>query len=678
MPAFRVFFVLPLLLALPFISWAATPTPTPCYLDNSLCPSCSGELCEDWESFAPSGFPVGWAFMDQSAGSGTASIAQDWVTGSNTLQFTSPAGVWVSAIYTGNFSSGGNSLTDTDFETLVHYGNRGHIFARANGLLSSAFCNNCYGFQVIPGAFQASVYKCAGGAITSYDPHFFPSPPCPFFKMRLKVSTLAGGNVLVEGFVDGSSTPISSFTDSSGVYLSGSIGMMSINASTAYDELRVNNIACAGATPTPSPTRSPLFSPTASPTASPVLSTPTPCYTDLSPCASCSGELCEDWEGFAPSGFPAGWAFMDQSGGAGTASIVQDSVTGSNTLQFTSPAGVWVSAIYTGNFSSGGNSLTDTDFEAVVHYGNRGHLFARANGLVASSYCDKCYSFEVIPGPNLALLYKLSGGSATTYDTQSIPGPVCSFFKMRLKVTTLAGGNVLVEGFVNGGSTPAASFTDSSGVYLSGSIGMMSTNLSTAYDDLKVNNIACHPSPTPTPTPTRTPSSSPSSSPTVSPSSSPTISPSSSPTVSSTESPTASASPSPAASPSGNPTPSLSATRTPTPSPPAFSSTQTPTASGAATPAGGSGALLCIPNPLNPGSGGAFVFSPAIQAALSIYDWSGRRVMELPAASISAAQGRASWDGRDSSGRDLASGLYFVLLHTPDGRSTAKFTILAR
>jgi flagellar hook assembly protein FlgD len=62
---------------------------------------------------------------------------------------------------------------------------------------------------------------------------------------------------------------------------------------------------------------------------------------------------------------------------------------------------------------------------------------------------------------------------------------------------------------------------------------------------------------------------------------------------------------------------------------------------------------------------------------LQVFDAAGRAVRTLAQGRMDAGTHTATWNGRDDSGRELAHGIYFVRLVTPDSRVELK-TILAR
>jgi hypothetical protein len=65
------------------------------------------------------------------------------------------------------------------------------------------------------------------------------------------------------------------------------------------------------------------------------------------------------------------------------------------------------------------------------------------------------------------------------------------------------------------------------------------------------------------------------------------------------------------------------------------------------------------PNPFNPSTAIDFTLPVAMPVALRIYDVSGRVVRTLVEETRAAGHHRAVWDGRESSGREAASGVYY-------------------
>ncbi len=82
----------------------------------------------------------------------------------------------------------------------------------------------------------------------------------------------------------------------------------------------------------------------------------------------------------------------------------------------------------------------------------------------------------------------------------------------------------------------------------------------------------------------------------------------------------------------------------------------------------------------NPFAGNALIrwnLERDAEVNLRVFDASGRVVRSLGSGLRAAGTHTAAWDGRDDSGRELARGVYFVRLVTPDSRLELK-TILAR
>ena len=70
-----------------------------------------------------------------------------------------------------------------------------------------------------------------------------------------------------------------------------------------------------------------------------------------------------------------------------------------------------------------------------------------------------------------------------------------------------------------------------------------------------------------------------------------------------------------------------------------------------------------FPNPLNPGTTFAFNVDRAQHLTLAVYDVRGRRVAELATGMFSPGRHVFRWDGQDSVGHSVASGVYLVRLY---------------
>ena len=87
-------------------------------------------------------------------------------------------------------------------------------------------------------------------------------------------------------------------------------------------------------------------------------------------------------------------------------------------------------------------------------------------------------------------------------------------------------------------------------------------------------------------------------------------------------------------------------------------------------------ALSCFPNPFNPKTAIRFDLPAAGPAELAVYDVRGRRVRTLFQGELIAGTHEATWNGRDDSGRSLASGIYFARVTAQGHSLTRKLTLL--
>ena len=92
---------------------------------------------------------------------------------------------------------------------------------------------------------------------------------------------------------------------------------------------------------------------------------------------------------------------------------------------------------------------------------------------------------------------------------------------------------------------------------------------------------------------------------------------------------------------------------------------------------GGALAASVSPNPLNPEATLHFMTTKAGSVRVRLYDASGRFVRSLDdRSSAPAGYHDIRIDGRDESGKRLATGVYFYRAETPDGAMSGRFTIL--
>jgi lysyl endopeptidase len=90
-----------------------------------------------------------------------------------------------------------------------------------------------------------------------------------------------------------------------------------------------------------------------------------------------------------------------------------------------------------------------------------------------------------------------------------------------------------------------------------------------------------------------------------------------------------------------------------------------------------SGLLANVPNPFNPKTEVRFTLSAEAQVELAVFDVVGRRIATLHQGGLVAGEHSETWNGTDSDGRQVSSGIYFARLVT-DGKlvDTSKLTLL--
>ena len=84
-----------------------------------------------------------------------------------------------------------------------------------------------------------------------------------------------------------------------------------------------------------------------------------------------------------------------------------------------------------------------------------------------------------------------------------------------------------------------------------------------------------------------------------------------------------------------------------------------------------------FPNPFNAETVIGFSLSQPSAVRLRVFDMLGQPVAELAAGNWGAGQFRIIWDGRDSTGQELGSGVYFYRL-TADGQAQTRKLLLLR
>jgi flagellar hook assembly protein FlgD len=82
------------------------------------------------------------------------------------------------------------------------------------------------------------------------------------------------------------------------------------------------------------------------------------------------------------------------------------------------------------------------------------------------------------------------------------------------------------------------------------------------------------------------------------------------------------------------------------------------------------------PNPFNPMTRISFGMSKEAPASLVIYDLTGRAVRTLVSETLKPGEYARTWDGLDSDGHEVSSGIYFYKLETDAFNSTRKMVLL--
>ncbi|MCH8024967.1 MAG: T9SS type A sorting domain-containing protein, partial [Candidatus Marinimicrobia bacterium] len=82
------------------------------------------------------------------------------------------------------------------------------------------------------------------------------------------------------------------------------------------------------------------------------------------------------------------------------------------------------------------------------------------------------------------------------------------------------------------------------------------------------------------------------------------------------------------------------------------------------------------PNPFNPSTTIRFDLPVATEVHLAVYDLLGREVVRLVDGQLEAGYHQQVWNGRDRNGREVPTGIYFVLVVTPEFRKSIKIVLL--
>ena len=82
------------------------------------------------------------------------------------------------------------------------------------------------------------------------------------------------------------------------------------------------------------------------------------------------------------------------------------------------------------------------------------------------------------------------------------------------------------------------------------------------------------------------------------------------------------------------------------------------------------------PNPFNPTTTLRFDLPAATDIHIVVYDLLGREMVRLVDQRLEAGYHQLVWNGRDRRGRELPTGMYIVLMATPEYRKSIKLVLL--
>jgi len=82
------------------------------------------------------------------------------------------------------------------------------------------------------------------------------------------------------------------------------------------------------------------------------------------------------------------------------------------------------------------------------------------------------------------------------------------------------------------------------------------------------------------------------------------------------------------------------------------------------------------PNPFNPTTAIHFELSARAEVSLEVYNVSGQKVKTLASGGWDAGRHSVTWDGTDSSGRGVSSGVYFTLFRSGGKTESKRLTLL--
>jgi len=82
------------------------------------------------------------------------------------------------------------------------------------------------------------------------------------------------------------------------------------------------------------------------------------------------------------------------------------------------------------------------------------------------------------------------------------------------------------------------------------------------------------------------------------------------------------------------------------------------------------------PNPFNPRVAVSYSLDRTQQVRCAVYNLAGHRLAVLVDEEVAAGEHTVRWDGRDSTGKSLASGTYFLRMETEEATQTEKISLI--
>jgi flagellar hook assembly protein FlgD len=82
------------------------------------------------------------------------------------------------------------------------------------------------------------------------------------------------------------------------------------------------------------------------------------------------------------------------------------------------------------------------------------------------------------------------------------------------------------------------------------------------------------------------------------------------------------------------------------------------------------------PNPFNPSTNISFVLASDMSVRLEIYNVRGQKVKTLCNSELTKGKHTLEWNGKDDQDRQVASGIYFSRLNSPEGNFVHKMMLM--